>query len=57
MQKSGRLAVVWDEALSAAPEGTAVMLWRSWLDRKGLLREAKEKGHPVIMCPMDRAEA
>ena len=26
VQKLGRLAVVWDEALSVAPEGTAVML-------------------------------
>ena len=53
VRKLGRRAVLWDDALGAAEQGTAVMLWRSW---RPALREAAERRLEVIFCPQDRRE-
>ncbi|CAJ1406245.1 unnamed protein product [Effrenium voratum] len=55
VNKLGRRAVVWDDAMSRdLPKDTVVMLWRSWLGVGRLAEEAASRGHAVVMCPQDR---
>jgi hexosaminidase len=51
-----RRPIVWDEAMQSGaklPEGTVVMLWRSWegIDRLG--DQAHEMNLPVVLAPQD----
>jgi len=49
-----RHAIVWDEAMSSGanlPDGTVVMLWRSWEGLSTLGNRAKARNFPVVLTP------
>jgi len=51
-----RRPIVWDEAMQSGaklPEGTVVMLWRSWEGIDKLGDQAHERNLPVVLAPQD----
>jgi len=54
LQRLNRHAVVWDEAMTSGanlPEGTVVMLWRSWEGLEVLGSRAQAKNFSVVLAP------
>lgn len=54
LQGLNRHAVVWDEAMTSGadlPEGTVVMLWRSWEGLSTLGSRAQAKNFSVVLAP------
>lgn len=52
----GRRPIVWDEALhngAEFPEGTVVMIWRSWEGVDNLGNQASQRNLSVVLAPQD----
>lgn len=56
VRQLNRRPIVWDEAMKSGaklPQGTVVMLWRSWEGIDNLGDQAHERNMPVVLAPQD----